>query len=102
MENVNHPSHYNQNGRGECIDEMVDLIGIKGTCFFCLGNAYKYMYRAGTKEGNSFEQDMQKAKWYIQWASKHASYIGQNDHFFWTSLDSLEYMYERKMKHDSK
>ena len=65
-EQVNHPSHYNKGGT-ECIDCMVGLFGLKNTCIFCLINAYKYIFRAGNKEGNSYEQDLKKAEWYIEW-----------------------------------
>lgn len=68
-EQVNHPSHYQKNGK-ECIDEIVELFGIVAACQFCIGNAYKYMYRAGNKDGNSYEQDMEKCKWYIAWVAK--------------------------------
>ena len=71
MENVNHPEHYNQPGKKECIDEMVELFGLKATLNFCWLNCYKYLYRAGQKEGNSAEQDIEKANWYLEWANKH-------------------------------
>ena len=32
---------------------------------FCLGNAVKYIWRAGLKE-DSKEQDLRKAIWYLQ------------------------------------
>lgn len=73
MSNVNHPSHYNKQGRRECIDEMCDLFGIANTQIFCLENAYKYLYRAGEKEGNSKEQDLNKCKWYLDWAKNHGN-----------------------------
>lgn len=62
---VNHPSHYNQPNRKECIEEMRDKFGDEIVAVFCLTNAYKYLYRAGEKEGNSKEQDIAKAKWYF-------------------------------------
>ena len=52
-EQVNHPSHYNKAGRKECIAEMEEKYGIPATVGFCLMNAYKYLYRAGDKFGNS-------------------------------------------------
>lgn len=63
-EMVNHPSHYNIPGRKECLDEMIDIYGIKATEKFCRMNAYKYHYRMGLKDGNSKEQDVAKAEWY--------------------------------------
>lgn len=67
IENVNHPSHYQREGKKECIEEIREKYGDYITCIFCLTNAYKYLYRAGAKEGNSAEQDIAKAKWYWQY-----------------------------------
>ena len=54
---VNHPPHYTAGGI-ESIDviEAFDL-------GFCLGNAIKYVLRAGRK-GDGVE-DLRKARWYI-------------------------------------
>ena len=59
---VNHPSHYNLPDRKECIDEMIDIYGLKDVAKWCEITAYKYKYRAGHKDG--LEQDVQKATWY--------------------------------------
>ena len=67
---VEHPQHYQKEGRKECIEEMVDLFGKFLTSVFCLMNAYKYIYRAGEKEGNSEHQDLQKAKWYFEYSNR--------------------------------
>lgn len=67
---VNHPSHYSKEGRKECIEEMRELFGVFITAIFCLTNAYKYIYRAGEKSGNSEQQDMAKAKWYYSYADR--------------------------------
>jgi hypothetical protein len=57
-DNVNHPPHYK--GKGiECI-EVIEAFELG----FCLGNAIKYILRAG-KKGNAIE-DLQKAIWYLQ------------------------------------
>lgn len=69
-EMVNHPSHYQQEGRKECIVEMEDKYGGEVTAIFCLTNAYKYLYREGEKEYNPKEQDRQKAQWYFDYANK--------------------------------
>ena len=60
---VNHPSHYNLPNRKECIDEMIDIYGIKNVAKWCEITAYKYKYRAGHK--GSVVEDMSKAAWYI-------------------------------------
>ena len=64
---VNHPLHYCTPGKKECIVQMKDDYGDVVTAIFCLTNAYKYLYRAGSKEGNSQEQDIAKAKWYYSY-----------------------------------
>ena len=69
-EMVNHPSHYQQAGRKECIVEMEDKYGGEITAIFCLTNAYKYLYRAGDKADNPEEQDRNKAKWYFDYCNK--------------------------------
>lgn len=71
MEYVNHPEHYQKAGRKECIEEMIDLYGRNVTAIFCLTNAYKYLYRAGQKENNSEQQDIQKARWYFNYVNNH-------------------------------
>lgn len=62
--NVDHPAHYNQSGKKECIEEMRDQFGDLAVYWFCKLNAFKYNYRGGSKEGNSAEQDAAKADWY--------------------------------------
>lgn len=59
-DNVNHPSHYN-NGKIEVIDFIEEQeLG------FHLGNAVKYISRAGKKDPKKHIEDLQKAVWYIQ------------------------------------
>ena len=57
---VRHPAHYTD-GNIECIDFITDK-----KLDFCLGNAVKYICRAGKKEGNSAEQDISKAIQYLE------------------------------------
>ena len=58
---VNHPPHYT-NGGMECIDEMILVFGKEAVANFCICNAWKYRYRALSKNG---EEDVQKSHWYI-------------------------------------
>ena len=65
-DNVNHPSHYTD-GKIEVIDYIEDKqLG------FCLGNAIKYISRAGKKKsGNMTDKekeinDLRKAVWYVE------------------------------------
>lgn len=55
---INHPPHYTNHPSGvECI-QIVEHMN------FCLGNAMKYIWRAGLKNGDSTE-DLKKAVWYL-------------------------------------
>lgn len=56
---VNHPSYYTD-GKIEVIDYIKD----KGLDF-CLGNAVKYISRAGKKDPEKEIEDLRKAAWYI-------------------------------------
>jgi hypothetical protein len=55
---VNHPRHYNTNPSG------VEAITVVEHMSFNLGNAVKYLWRAGEK--GAFEEDLRKAIWYIE------------------------------------
>ena len=54
---VNHPKHYTEHPSG------VECIEITEHMNFCVGNAIKYLWRAGLK-GEQVE-DLRKARWYI-------------------------------------
>lgn len=54
---VNHPKHYTGHPSG------VECITITEHLNFCLGNAIKYIWRAGEK-GDALE-DLKKARWYV-------------------------------------
>ena len=57
---VNRPSHYTD-GKIEPIDYIEDKkLG------FCLGNAIKYISRAGKKDPSKEIEDLKKARWYIE------------------------------------
>ena len=85
-EYIDHPSHYTKGGRKECIVEMEEKYGAEMTAIFCLTNAYKYLYRAGEKDGNPEIQDNLKAKWYFDYANKLISSYGT---LFWNN-DRIE------------
>lgn len=57
-EMVNHPTHY-QGNKFEVIDIIEDY-----KLDFCLGNAIKYILRAGKKD--DIIQDINKAIWYLE------------------------------------
>ena len=69
-EMVSHPNHYNKQGRKECIVEIEEKYGADITAVFCLTNCYKYLYRAGEKVGSSEEQDVEKAKFCLNYTNK--------------------------------
>lgn len=57
---VNHPKHYCDHPSGiECIE-------ITRHHDFAIGNAIKYLWRAGLKDSDNEIQDLKKAVWYIQ------------------------------------
>jgi hypothetical protein len=55
-DNIN-PQHYQSHPSG------VECIEVTQHCNFCIGNAIKYLWRAGLK-GDAVE-DLKKAAWYI-------------------------------------
>ena len=58
---VNHPSHYTD-GKYECID-YIEARGFNRDGY--LFNAVKYISRAGKKDPEKYEEDIQKAIWYL-------------------------------------
>ena len=69
-DNINHPAHYTGvTAEIECIDVARHLN-------FQLGNAFKYVWRAGKKGGRDMKlEDLKKALWYLQDSIGH----GYND-----------------------
>lgn len=61
-DNINHPKHYE--GKIECIDAMQEVIGKVGVIDFCIGNAFKYIWRCMKKHKMPIE-DLKKCRWYI-------------------------------------
>lgn len=60
FDSVHHPKHYNSHPSGiECIE-------IVRHHSFNIGNAIKYLWRAGLKDGVDTTQDLEKSLWYIQ------------------------------------
>jgi len=56
---VNHPEYYKTGGL-----EAIDVIEAWGLGF-CLGNAVKYISRAGKKNPDKEIEDLEKAAWYL-------------------------------------
>lgn len=61
--------YYTKARHKECIVEMEEIYGAYAVFCFCILNAYKYNYRAGLKNGNTAEQDYNKARWYLDYAN---------------------------------
>lgn len=59
--NVNHPPHY---GGGDNPYETIKVIEA-WELDFCLGNAVKYISRAGKKDPTKERDDLLKAVWYL-------------------------------------
>ena len=61
-ESVNHPLHY---GGGENPYEAIRVIEA-WELGFALGNAVKYISRAGKKDPKTQVEDLRKAAWYLE------------------------------------
>ena len=60
-DNVNHPSFYGGEQNPYEVIKVIDNWNLN----FCLGNALKYISRAGKKNPETEVEDLQKAIWYI-------------------------------------
>ena len=60
MSSVNHPSHYRSSTGHEAID-VIEAWELD----FSLGNAVKYISRAGKKSPEKEIEDLEKAVWYV-------------------------------------
>lgn len=65
---IDHPSHY-AGEKYECIEVMREVFGDEVVKAFCLGNAFKYLWRCKKKYKSPYE-DIAKAIWYFE---KHNS-----------------------------
>jgi len=69
QDNVNSPKHYKLNEHGiECIDAMVSAFGEDQVRIYAKINAFKYLWRAGKKQGAT-DTDLAKASWYTKRAA---------------------------------
>ena len=58
---VSRPAHYASTSI-ECIDAMVETQGVDAVKSFCICNAFKYLWRHNSKNG---DEDIKKANWYL-------------------------------------
>lgn len=85
---VNHPGHYTK-GKYECKDVITDLLVHKemdGAYCWLIGNALKYLWRAGDKPGDygktreqKIIEDLDKARFYINEAIGHLGGPNENN-----------------------
>lgn len=59
---VNHPPHYEGKTSLECIEVAELVLGYEGLFYFCIGNAFTYLWRYKHKNG---QEDIDKAGWYV-------------------------------------
>ena len=63
---VNNPTHYtSSNATCKLCSEPIECIDVTEHMGFCLGNAVKYIWRAGIKSEEKTIEDLEKAIWYI-------------------------------------
>jgi hypothetical protein len=68
-----HPQHYG----GDTTYEAIKVILAWGLGF-CLGNAVKYICRAGRKDPLKRLEDLRKARWYIDYEIKQLETSGEH------------------------
>lgn len=73
-EAVSHPSHYAEGRKYEPIEVIADW-----ELDFALGNTVKYISRAGRKYKEKTIEDLEKARWYLDWEIEHLKAFGQNN-----------------------
>lgn len=61
-DSVNHPAHYGGEDNPYEAIKVIEEWGLG----FCLGNAVKYISRAGKKDPAREIEDLEKAVWYLQ------------------------------------
>lgn len=62
MSSIDKVKHYNK------LD--IECIEVAKHFNFCLGNAIKYIWRAGLKDENKTIEDLKKAIWYLEYHIK--------------------------------
>lgn len=60
-DSVNHPDHYGSEDDPYEVIKIIEHFGLS----FSLGNAIKYILRAGKKSRDTEVEDLQKAVWYV-------------------------------------
>jgi len=59
------PTYYDGDA---CMRQIAKVTArMRGASAFCIGQAIKYMWRAGKKTGEAMQDDAGKATWYLEW-----------------------------------
>lgn len=67
--NKTNPAYYDSYGM-QVLDMMEKIWGKDAVISFCRLNSFKYRMRMGTKENESFEDDLKKEQFYLNYAKK--------------------------------
>jgi len=70
MNDAINPSHYKSECSLECYQAMIMVLGVEGFIHFCLGNAFKYMWRYKNK--GKPKEDLDKSNWYLNKAIEYS------------------------------
>lgn len=62
-EAIHHPAHYGGEANPYEAIKVIEAVGLGEG--FCLGNALKYLLRAGKKDPSKTIEDLEKARWYL-------------------------------------
>lgn len=65
LDMVNHPPHYTKGPKHSVCGSAIEVIDITEDFDFCLGNALKYIMRAGKKDPKKYVEDLEKSVFYI-------------------------------------
>ena len=85
--------HYNQLGNDQPILKMLRSFTKEEFVGFLKGNSVKYRSRAGLKEGQSVDKDLNKARQYEKWLDEYIAFdlirIGDDVHYAPWAQDML-------------
>jgi len=62
---INHPQHYTSSAVCSKCKAPIECIQVVEHMRFSVGNAVKYLWRAGRKSTSPLVEDLKKARWYI-------------------------------------
>lgn len=77
MNDAINPSHYKSECSLECYQAMIMVLGVEGFIHFCLGNAFKYMWRYQNK--GKPKEDLEKSNWYLNKAIEYSIEYNADD-----------------------